>query len=51
MTTRVALQPAYVLHRRPYRESSLLLEILSADFGDAEIFDRAVVHPLFRDVG
>jgi DNA repair protein RecO (recombination protein O) len=32
-TTRVELQPAYVLHRYPYRESSLILEVLTADFG------------------
>lgn len=30
---RVALQPAYILHRRPYRESSLLVEAFSADYG------------------
>jgi DNA repair protein RecO (recombination protein O) len=26
---RITLEPAYILHARPYRESSLLLEILS----------------------
>jgi DNA repair protein RecO (recombination protein O) len=30
---RVSLQPAYVLHRRPYRESSLLLELFTPEFG------------------
>lgn len=30
---RIVLQPAFVLHRRPYRNTSLLLEILSRDAG------------------
>ncbi|HBO14214.1 MAG TPA: DNA repair protein RecO, partial [Halieaceae bacterium] len=30
---REALQPAYLLHRRPYRESSQLLELLTAEHG------------------
>lgn len=30
---RVQLQPAMLLHRRPYRESSLLLELFTADYG------------------
>jgi DNA repair protein RecO (recombination protein O) len=30
---RVDLQPAYVLHSRPYRDSSLLLEIFSLELG------------------
>ena len=30
---RVALQPAYILHRKPYRDTSLLLEIFSRDYG------------------
>jgi DNA repair protein RecO (recombination protein O) len=30
---RVSLQPAYVLHRRPYRESSLLVETFTAEHG------------------
>lgn len=33
MKQKVLLQPAYVLHRRPYRETSLLLEIFSQDYG------------------
>lgn len=27
------LQPAYILHSRPYRDSSLILELLTPDFG------------------
>lgn len=30
---RIALQPGFVLHARPYRETSLLLEAFSADHG------------------
>ena len=30
---RVLLQPAFVLHRRPYRETSLLLEVFGQDHG------------------
>ena len=30
---RVALQPAYILHRKPYRDTSLLLEVFSRDHG------------------
>src|SRR6185312_14455091 len=33
MTTRVTLQPAYLLHTRPYRETSLLAELFTQDFG------------------
>jgi DNA repair protein RecO (recombination protein O) len=37
---RVALEPAYVLHGRPYRESSLLLEVLSRDHGRVGLVAR-----------
>jgi len=30
---RVSLQPAFILHRKPYRDSSLLLEVFSRDYG------------------
>lgn len=30
---RVALQPAHILHRKPYRDTSLLLEVFSRDYG------------------
>ena len=30
---RVALQPGFILHQRPFRDSSLVLEILTQDFG------------------
>ena len=33
MSSRVQLEPAFVLHRRAYRETSLLLEVLSREHG------------------
>lgn len=30
---RVALQPGYLLHRKPYRDTSLLLEVFTPEFG------------------
>ena len=30
---RVQLQPAYLLHRKPYRDTSLLLELFTRDYG------------------
>jgi DNA repair protein RecO (recombination protein O) len=30
---RIALQPAYLLHRKPYRDTSLLIEAFSAEYG------------------
>jgi DNA repair protein RecO (recombination protein O) len=37
---KVLLEPAYVLHGRPYRESSLLLEALSRDHGRVGLVAR-----------
>ncbi len=33
MDSRVSLQPAYVLHRRPFQNSSLLIDFLTLDYG------------------
>ncbi len=33
MENRVALQPAYVLHRRPFQNSSLLIDFFTLDYG------------------
>jgi DNA repair protein RecO (recombination protein O) len=38
---RVQMQPAFVLHRRPYRETSWLLEIFSRDHGRIGLVARA----------
>jgi len=40
MTTRISLQPCYVLHGRPYRDSSLLLEVFTADYGRLSLVAR-----------
>jgi DNA repair protein RecO (recombination protein O) len=39
---RVQLQPGFVLHQRPYRESSALLEIFSRDYGRVGLVARGV---------
>ncbi|MFV0477280.1 MAG: DNA repair protein RecO [Parahaliea sp.] len=39
---RVTLQPAYLLHSRPYRDSSYLLEVLTAQYGRISLVARAV---------
>jgi len=42
LSSKVDLQPAYVLHARPYRETSLLLELLSAEYGKIALVARGV---------
>src|SRR5438105_1241138 len=37
---RISLEPAYVLHRRPYRETSLLLDIFTATYGRISLIAR-----------
>jgi DNA repair protein RecO (recombination protein O) len=39
---RISLQPAYVLHQRPYRETSLLLEVFSLEHGRVGVVARGV---------
>ena len=39
-THRVQLQPAYVLHHRPYRDSSRILELFTRDHGRLTVFAR-----------
>ena len=48
MTTRVLLQPAFILHRRPYRDSSLLLEALSMEHGRLGLVARGAAGPRSR---
>lgn len=45
---RIVLQPAFVLHRRAYRNTSLLLEILSRDYGRVGLIARGVRAPRSR---
>lgn len=37
---RISLQPSYVLHSRPYRDSSALLEILTPEYGRMSLVAR-----------
>lgn len=37
---RIQLQPAYVLHHRPYRDSSRILELFTRDYGRLTLFAR-----------
>jgi DNA repair protein RecO (recombination protein O) len=39
---RIEQQPAYVLHARPYRETSMLLECLTRDYGRIGVVARGV---------
>ena len=45
---RIILQPAFVLHRRPYRNTSLLLEIFSWEYGRIGLVARGVRTPRSR---
>lgn len=45
---RVEAQPAFVLHSRPWRETSLLLEIFSRDHGRVGLLARGVRGPRAR---
>jgi DNA repair protein RecO (recombination protein O) len=42
---RVASHPCYILHQRPYRETSLLLEVLSSEHGRVGLVARGVKRP------
>lgn len=39
---RISLQPAFILHHRPYRETSLLLEVFTQDYGRIALVARGV---------
>src|SRR5688572_19491661 len=42
---RLSAEPAFVLHARPWRESSLLVEVLSAEHGRLGLVARGVQGP------
>lgn len=42
---RVLLQPAYVLHRRPYRETSFLIELITPEYGRISAVAKGVRKP------
>lgn len=39
---RISLQPAFILHTRPYRETSLLLDVLTRDYGRIALIARGI---------
>ncbi|HPF58678.1 MAG TPA: DNA repair protein RecO [Candidatus Competibacteraceae bacterium] len=45
---RILLQPAFILHRRPYRDSSLLLEVFTREHGRLGLVARGAVSPRSR---
>jgi DNA repair protein RecO (recombination protein O) len=47
---RVQLTRAYVLHQRPFRDSSLIVEVFAREFGRMTLFARAARGPRSRFV-
>ncbi|HET9391821.1 MAG TPA: DNA repair protein RecO [Steroidobacteraceae bacterium] len=45
---RISLAPAYILHHRPYRDTSRILEVLTREHGRLSLFARAVRGPKAR---
>lgn len=45
MSKRVLLQPAYILHHRPYRDTSALLEVFAAEYGRISLIARGIRGP------
>lgn len=39
---RITLQPSFILHHRPYRETSLLLDVFTKDYGRISLIARGV---------
>lgn len=48
---RVNLQPAYVMHSRPYRDSSALLDVFTAEYGRVSMVARGTRRPSRRGSG
>jgi DNA repair protein RecO (recombination protein O) len=42
---RIGLAPAYILHHRPYRDTSRILEVITRDHGRLSLFARGVRGP------
>jgi DNA repair protein RecO (recombination protein O) len=45
---RVSLQPAYLLHRKPYRDTSLLLEAITPEYGRVGLVAKGARRPRSR---
>lgn len=48
---RITLQPAFVLHHRPYRETSLIVDLLTKDHGRIAVIAKGVRTPRSRIKG
>ncbi len=48
---RIQLQPAYVLHQRKYRETSLILDVFTEDFGIIPLLSKGVRKAKSRTAG
>jgi len=48
---RIEAQPAFVLHARPWRETSLLVELLTRDYGRVGVVARGLKGPKRHPVG
>jgi DNA repair protein RecO (recombination protein O) len=48
---RVLLQPAYVLHRRSYKESSFLVELFTPEYGSFSMIAKGVRNPRLPNQG
>lgn len=48
---RVSLQPAYVLHNRPYRDTSAMLEVFTAEHGRLSLVARGARRPAKKGGG
>ncbi len=48
---RVALQPAYVLHGKPYRDSSMIVEVFTSGYGRLSLVARGAKGPKSRFYG
>lgn len=45
---RISLQPAFVLHHRPYRETSLIVDLFTRDYGRIAVVAKGVRTPKSR---
>jgi DNA repair protein RecO (recombination protein O) len=45
LRSKVDSQPAYVLHANPFRETSLIVEVFSRDFGRVALLARGARRP------
>ena len=50
-TNRIVLQPAFVLHSRPYRDTSFLVELLTLEFGRLTVVARGARSPRSKSYG